>query len=254
MNIERRIRTSEQIGTFKRIDIYERDNWICQLCLKDVNPNLIFPDPMCASLDHIVPLSRGGSHKTSNVQLAHLRCNSSRGNKAEGLSPRPAIVLDNKTVFTLTEASKMIGTSFAVLQTALVNKKIPSIQKAKYGTRYLESAVVNDLILTGIPGSFEWRKKQQVLKGPKTRVLKCKYCGKQVTVNKGLNSFRRYCSTQCYTMQRNSERRLNPKRLDEIRCVVCGGGITGRSQVKKVNLCSTECINQWRRIRSKGKK
>ena len=30
---------------------------------------------MSASLDHIVPLSQGGTHTLGNVQLAHLVCN-----------------------------------------------------------------------------------------------------------------------------------------------------------------------------------
>lgn len=251
MNIERRIRTSEPIFHFKRVNIYERDNWTCQLCLKGVNPNLVFPDPMCASLDHVIPLSRGGSHKSSNVQLAHLRCNTSRGNKVEGLSPRPAIVLGNREVYTLSEASEALGTTTSIIRTAAVNKKIPSIQKGKYGTRYLESSVVNDLISTGVPGSLQWRRKQTVFKGPVKKVVNCKYCKKKIIVDKGMNSLRRYCSTICYRNQRNAERQLSPSRLDSITCVVCLTEIKGRKQVKKVNLCSQSCVNQWRRQRRK---
>lgn len=246
MNIQRRIRTSEAIFHFKRVDIYERDNWTCQLCLKVVNPNLAFPDPMCASLDHVIPLSRGGSHKSSNVQLAHLRCNTSRGNKVERLSPRPAIVLGNRKVYTLSEVSEMLGTTTSILQTAVVNKKIPSIQKAKYGTRYLESFVVNDLILTGVPGSLQWLRRQSALKGPVTKVVNCKYCKKKIIVEKGINSPRRYCSTICYKNQRNVERKLSPSRLNSITCVVCLKSIKGRKQVKRVNLCSQGCANKWR--------
>lgn len=33
------------------------------------------PDPLCASIDHIVPLSQGGTNDLTNLQLAHLRCN-----------------------------------------------------------------------------------------------------------------------------------------------------------------------------------
>lgn len=53
-------------------DIWERDEGICQLC----------GDPVQIgdhSLDHIVPIARGGTHEPSNVQLAHPRCNSSKG-------------------------------------------------------------------------------------------------------------------------------------------------------------------------------
>lgn len=60
---------------FKISEIYERDGWICQLCGEQVDPNLAYPDAMSASLDHVVPLSRGGAHVRTNVQLAHLICN-----------------------------------------------------------------------------------------------------------------------------------------------------------------------------------
>lgn len=60
---------------FLNVEIYERDNWICRLCHKKVNPKLQYPDPMSASLDHIIPLSKGGAHSRQNTQLAHLICN-----------------------------------------------------------------------------------------------------------------------------------------------------------------------------------
>lgn len=56
--------------------VFMRDGWICQICKKRVNKKLRLPNRMSASLDHIVPLSLGGIHAYSNVQLAHLRCNS----------------------------------------------------------------------------------------------------------------------------------------------------------------------------------
>lgn len=37
---------------------------------------------MGASLDHIIPLSRGGHHTADNVQAAHLACNHRKGAKA----------------------------------------------------------------------------------------------------------------------------------------------------------------------------
>jgi 5-methylcytosine-specific restriction endonuclease McrA len=36
------------------------------------------------SLDHIVPLSKGGKNELANIQLAHFRCNLSKGNRAVG--------------------------------------------------------------------------------------------------------------------------------------------------------------------------
>lgn len=67
---------------FKRIEIYERDRWICKLCGKKVNKDLPSSDPMGATLDHIIPLSKGGLHIRENVQLAHRTCNSLKGDRS----------------------------------------------------------------------------------------------------------------------------------------------------------------------------
>jgi 5-methylcytosine-specific restriction endonuclease McrA len=66
---------------FPAVEIFNRDRWICQICQEGVDKGLKFPLPLSASLDHIVPLSRGGPHVRSNVQLAHLVCNIKTGTK-----------------------------------------------------------------------------------------------------------------------------------------------------------------------------
>ena len=66
---------------FNDKEIFIRDNWCCGICKEAVDPTLNHPDPMSASLDHVVPLSRGGSHTRDNVQLAHLRCNLRKNDK-----------------------------------------------------------------------------------------------------------------------------------------------------------------------------
>lgn len=65
------------------IDVYERDGWICGLCDEPVDSSLKWPDKMSPSLDHIVPLSKGGHHTFDNVQLAHLTCNVLKGNSMQ---------------------------------------------------------------------------------------------------------------------------------------------------------------------------
>lgn len=64
------------------LDIAARDSWTCGLCDLPVDLELAWPDPLSKSLDHVVPLSRGGAHDPDNVQLAHLRCNTAKGNRA----------------------------------------------------------------------------------------------------------------------------------------------------------------------------
>lgn len=55
--------------------IYERDRGRCALCRRKVGRSYRWPDQRTASLDHVVPLSKGGRDEPSNVQLAHLGCN-----------------------------------------------------------------------------------------------------------------------------------------------------------------------------------
>lgn len=62
-----------------RIQIFERDKWICGLCDEFVDKSVSYPDPRSASLDHIVPLALGGDHTKENCQLAHLDCNIRKG-------------------------------------------------------------------------------------------------------------------------------------------------------------------------------
>lgn len=67
-----------------RDDIGRRDAWRCGLCAKRVDASLPHPHPLSASLDHIEPLSLGGRHVRENVQIAHLTCNTAKGNRGGG--------------------------------------------------------------------------------------------------------------------------------------------------------------------------
>ncbi len=69
---------------FNDREIFERDGWCCQLCHRKINPKFSFPDGRSASVDHIVPLSRGGFHIRSNVHAAHLSCNMKKKVRAVG--------------------------------------------------------------------------------------------------------------------------------------------------------------------------
>jgi hypothetical protein len=67
---------------YLRTEICERDGWICQICKEPVERNAHHPNPLAPSLDHIIPVSKGGSSDPSNLQLTHLVCNLKRGNRA----------------------------------------------------------------------------------------------------------------------------------------------------------------------------
>lgn len=72
-------RGSDWIHPKLRIELYERDGWICHLC---ANPVDRAGDPNgnhAPSLDHLVPRSAGGSHDPSNLKTACRSCNSRKG-------------------------------------------------------------------------------------------------------------------------------------------------------------------------------
>lgn len=78
-HVARARRYGVPIEYFDKWKVYERDGWICQVCHRPVDKGLSWPHTECASLDHIVPLSRGGAHCEANAQLAHLACNTGKG-------------------------------------------------------------------------------------------------------------------------------------------------------------------------------
>jgi 5-methylcytosine-specific restriction endonuclease McrA len=70
------------VAPVRRADIIARDHGLCQICGEPVDLTARAPAPRSPSLDHIVPLARGGTHEPGNVQLAHFLCNSLKGDRA----------------------------------------------------------------------------------------------------------------------------------------------------------------------------
>lgn len=61
--------------------VIERDNMVCQICGKTCDPNdksWGCSGPDYPTLDHIIPLAKGGSHTWGNVQCACGMCNSTK--------------------------------------------------------------------------------------------------------------------------------------------------------------------------------
>ena len=68
----------------ERVDewvVFRRDRWVCQICHHRVDKLLSSPHKMGPTLDHIIPLAKGGEHSYANTQLAHRSCNSAKGAK-----------------------------------------------------------------------------------------------------------------------------------------------------------------------------
>lgn len=71
-------RAAESRRPYRRQDIFERDGWRCHLCRKLVAKDQRVPHSQAPTLDHLVPLSAGGSDAADNVATAHFICNSRR--------------------------------------------------------------------------------------------------------------------------------------------------------------------------------
>lgn len=63
-----------------REDVFDFFGWICIVCEQEIERHLEYPDKMSATLEHIIPLSRGGTHTWDNVAPSHLLCNGKKGN------------------------------------------------------------------------------------------------------------------------------------------------------------------------------
>jgi hypothetical protein len=80
----RQVRGQFSISLTRRLAIYRRDEWVCQLCREGVDANLVGTgDDWAPSLDHIecqawalIP-----DHSDENLRLAHRWCNAVRGDE-----------------------------------------------------------------------------------------------------------------------------------------------------------------------------
>ena len=67
--------------------LIKRDKGICQICGEPVDVNDIENGhirKLYPTLDHIKPLSKGGTHTWDNVQLAHMACNAGKCDRVNG--------------------------------------------------------------------------------------------------------------------------------------------------------------------------
>lgn len=89
-----------RLGTFRQE--FERNKKkilmtqdICALCGKPVDKSLKYPHPLSATIDHIIPIDRGGHPSDiDNLQLAHFSCNRAKSDK---LAESIGVIIDTIT-------------------------------------------------------------------------------------------------------------------------------------------------------------
>ena len=73
--VRRAIKYNVTIEKVLPTDVFIRDKWVCGICSSKINKKLKWPHPKSISLDHVIPLIKGGDHAMANCQAAHLECN-----------------------------------------------------------------------------------------------------------------------------------------------------------------------------------
>lgn len=63
------------IGPVDLMALWEQQDGLCALCGLPIDRDLKWPDPFSASVDHIIPLAKGGPHTQENLQWVHVREN-----------------------------------------------------------------------------------------------------------------------------------------------------------------------------------
>ncbi len=77
------MRRRKEITGVTRKKVIHRDKRICAICGKRIYK------PERVSLDHIIPVSRGGKHGPKNLQSSHAACNSAKSSHINGDRPYP---------------------------------------------------------------------------------------------------------------------------------------------------------------------
>ena len=110
---ERRVyeRCRECLELFNTSFLMWRDKGVCGLCKGKVKPGE-------GSVDHKVPLSRGGKHCMDNVQLAHLKCNLKKGSLTQAEWEAKLLHEENERKKQEAERAKKGKAAFEELQSA----------------------------------------------------------------------------------------------------------------------------------------
>jgi 5-methylcytosine-specific restriction endonuclease McrA len=83
-NREHIARASRKIGGgFSDVDVFKAAKWKCTICGIKVHQATGQHSETQATIDHVVPMSKGGLHVWGNVQCACQRCNASKSDKIE---------------------------------------------------------------------------------------------------------------------------------------------------------------------------
>ena len=72
------------VAPVKRLTIFTRDKYRCHICKRLTKPSKCVPHPLAPTIDHIIPLAKGGTHEPANVATACFECNCMKRDEGGG--------------------------------------------------------------------------------------------------------------------------------------------------------------------------
>ncbi len=78
----RKLKAFIEVVSVKKLARWQ--NWKCHLCGGLIDKNAKVPDNNALTLEHLIPLSKGGEHSYRNCVAAHFYCNSKKSDRAIG--------------------------------------------------------------------------------------------------------------------------------------------------------------------------
>lgn len=81
------VRDQHRRGVSKRVRqrILARDGWRCYLCSGSIPQDRAWPHSLSGTVDHVQPVSAGGSNDPTNLRAAHWACNRDKGDAFPGI-------------------------------------------------------------------------------------------------------------------------------------------------------------------------
>lgn len=61
------------------LELLREQDSCCHICDQFIDSSIKMPDPQSPTIDHLIPLARGGTGLRDNLKAAHMRCNSIKG-------------------------------------------------------------------------------------------------------------------------------------------------------------------------------
>lgn len=80
----RAVKKSAFVAPVSPRKIYVRDGFRCHICKGKLDMDAVAPHPESPTIDHVIPLAKGGTHEPANVAAAHFLCNSKKGDRVTG--------------------------------------------------------------------------------------------------------------------------------------------------------------------------